>query len=67
MHTITVAIADNSIAERILWFLEHFKKDGVEVLCNEDIEDLRLIAEAKKEGAPSIPLETLLKEYDIES
>ncbi len=62
MQTITLNVADNKITEKLLWVLEHFKKDGVEISSVEDVEDLKLIYEAKKEGGANIPLEAVLKE-----
>ena len=48
-----------------MWVLEHFKKDGVEISSVEDVEDLKLICEAKKEGGTNIPLESVLKEFGV--
>ena len=65
MQTITLNVADNKITEKLLWVLERFKKDGVEISSVEDIEDLKLIYEAKKEGGVNIPLESALKEFGV--
>lgn len=65
MQTITLNIADSKITEKLLWVLDHFKKDGVEISSVEDVEDLKLIYEAKKEGGANIPLESVLKEFGV--
>lgn len=65
MQTITLNIADSGVAEKLLWILERFKKDGVEISSVEDVEDLKLIYEAKKEGGVNIPLDSVLKEFGV--
>jgi len=32
MHTLTINIKNDSIVEKVVWLLEHFKKDGVEII-----------------------------------
>ncbi|MEA1919850.1 MAG: hypothetical protein U9N52_08430 [Campylobacterota bacterium] len=54
-------IPNESVAEKLLWMLEHFKNDGIEITTIEDLEDLKTIQEARKERE-SIPLEEFLKE-----
>jgi hypothetical protein len=57
-------IENKKVAEKVLWMLDHFKKDGVEVTPIEDLYDLMLIQEAKKEDKKSerIDLDTLMKQ-----
>ncbi|MBN2894427.1 MAG: hypothetical protein JXK05_00850 [Campylobacterales bacterium] len=54
-------IVNESVAEKLLWFLEHFKSEGIEITTIEDLEDLKLLQEARKER-DSIDLEEFLKE-----
>ncbi|MDD5212606.1 MAG: hypothetical protein PHV62_09355 [Sulfuricurvum sp.] len=66
MNTITLNVADGSMTERILWMLEHFKNDGVEISSIEDIEDLKLIAQAKQEKGQNLSLNKVFKEFGVE-
>lgn len=49
METLTLNIKNKEISEKILWFLKHFEQDGVEIIEREDLEDLKLLAETRKE------------------
>ena len=64
MRTIAVNM-DEKVAEKVLWFLDHLKNEGVEGVSVEDIADLKLLEEAKREKK-RIPLEEIIKEYGIE-
>lgn len=64
MRTLQINVYNDSILQKILWLLEHFKADGVEVLTDEDIEDIRLYDEAKKDKSEIIPFEQALKEIE---
>lgn len=60
MQSLTINFENNQIFEKVLWLLEHFKKDGVEVVSREDIEDLKALAKTREEE--SIPFEEYLKD-----
>ena len=57
---IAVELPNDNVAEKVLWFLEHLKDEGVKVfqnqknsfldieMINEDEEDYQLYLEAKK-------------------
>jgi hypothetical protein len=49
MQAITINVKDNKIAEQLLWFLEHFEGDGVEILSIEDLEDLKALQATRNE------------------
>jgi len=34
MHTITINIKDDNVANKVIWFLRHLKDDGVEIVDN---------------------------------
>ena len=36
-----------------MWLLEHFKKDGLEIVSKEDIEDLKLLKATRDEKTTS--------------
>jgi len=39
MQTLTINIQNNALTQKVMWMLEHFKDDGVEVVQNENIPD----------------------------
>lgn len=59
MQSLTINFQNQQIFEKILWLLEHFKKDGLEVVSREDIEDLMVLADTRKEE--SMPFDEYLK------
>jgi hypothetical protein len=59
MQTITVSVKNKEIRDKIIWFLRHFENEGVEIISQDDIEDLKLLAETRKEK--SIPFSEYLK------
>ena len=59
MQTLALNIKDKDTSEKILWLLEHFNKDEVEIVDQEDFYDLKLLAATRNEG--SIPIEEYLK------
>jgi hypothetical protein len=59
MHTITINIENDTLVERVLWLLEHFKKDGLEIIRDENIKDLELLEKTRDEK--TISFEEYLK------
>ncbi len=59
MQTITINIQNENLTEKVLWFLEHLKDDGLEITSKEDIEDLKLLKETRDEQ--TISFEDYLK------
>jgi len=60
MHTLTINIKDNSLLEKFLWLLDHFKQEkGIEILIDKDAKDLQLIKKTRDEE--SISFEEYLK------
>jgi outer membrane lipopolysaccharide assembly protein LptE/RlpB len=43
MQTLTINIQNKTLTKKVLWMLEHFKGDGLEISSKEDIEDLKLL------------------------
>ena len=60
MHTITMNINNDPLAEKVNWFLEHLKSDGLEIISKKDIEDLKLLKSTKDEE--SISFETFIND-----
>jgi len=59
MQTLTINIQNDTLMEKVLWLLEHFKKDGLEISSREDIEDLKLLKATREEE--TVSLESYLK------
>ncbi len=49
MNSFVINIKDESLKDKVLWLLEHFKKDGLEIVSKEDMEDLKLIKDTRDE------------------
>ena len=49
MKSLVINIKDDTIVDKVLWMLEHFKNDGLEIVSKEDIEDLKLLKETRSE------------------
>jgi len=55
MQTLTINIHNNALVEKVVWLLEHFKHDGVEIISQDDIDDLVQLKKTRDEQ--SIPFE----------
>ena len=53
MQTLTINIQNESLTEKVLWMLEHFKSDGLEISSKEDIEDLKMLKSTRNEETVS--------------
>lgn len=62
MKSIVINIENDNLEEKVVWMLEHFKSDGLEIVSKEDIEDLKLLKETRTEE--SISFEEYLKNED---
>jgi hypothetical protein len=49
MKSLVINIKDETIVDKVLWMLEHFKNDGLEIVSKEDMEDLKLLKETRSE------------------
>ena len=49
MKSLVINIKDDTIVDKVLWMLEHFKNDGLEIISKEDMEDLNLLNETRNE------------------
>ncbi len=67
MQTLTLEIKDSAM-DKIMYFLNHLK-DDVKIINQEaeNLEDLRLLEEAKKDRKGIKSIDELLREYRIES
>ena len=62
MQTLTINIKRRKIAEKITEFLKQWEDDEVEIVSQEDIEDLKLLAATR--GEETIPFSEYLKNAD---
>lgn len=53
MKSFVINIKNEILVEKVIWLLEHFKNDGLEIVSNEDIEDLKLLKETRNEESIS--------------
>lgn len=59
METITINIANDKLADKVTWFLDLLKDDGLEIIKKEDFDDLKLLRESRTEE--SVPFDKYLK------
>jgi Txe/YoeB family toxin of Txe-Axe toxin-antitoxin module len=59
MKSITINISNDKLAKKILELLSDFKKEGLEIVAKEDLEDLKLLKATREEE--SLPFEDYLK------
>lgn len=54
MQTITININNDQLIDKVTSFLNHLKKDGLEVVSREDWDDLKLLKSTREEDSISI-------------
>ncbi|MFZ1398891.1 MAG: hypothetical protein WAS33_18445 [Candidatus Promineifilaceae bacterium] len=62
MQTITINIKDDQLADKVLWFLERFQSDELEIISKEDLEDLKLLKATRNDK--TVPFAEYLKNAD---
>jgi len=67
MHTLALNYEDEQVKDKVILFLKNFIGDDVEITTIENLEDLMVLEEAKKAAEKNIPLNDVLKEFDLES
>ncbi|NKQ37104.1 MAG: hypothetical protein HF973_16005 [Chloroflexi bacterium] len=65
MESIIISIKDRRLADKILWLLEHFQEDGLEIISQEDWDDLQLLKATRSET--TIPFDDYLEAEGIEN
>lgn len=63
MYALTIESDNAESFNKILWMLEHFKNDGINIIKENDFKDLQLIKEARKEREVQ-PLKAFLKSVE---
>ncbi len=59
MQSITINISNDKLVEKVMWFLNLLKKDGLEIISREDMDDLKLLKATRNEE--SVPFEEYIK------
>jgi len=59
MHSITININNEKLVDKVMWFLDHLKNDGLEIISKEDIDDLKLLKATRQEK--SVPFNEYLE------
>jgi len=59
LQTITISVKNEDIRDKIIWFLKHLESEGVQIMPQEDMEDLKLLTVTR--GEKSIPFSEYLK------
>ena len=59
MNSFVINIKDESLKDKVLWLLEHFYNDGLEIVSKEDLEDLKLLKASREDE--TIDFEEYLK------
>jgi len=62
MNTVTIGIKNEETKDKIMWFLKHLENEGVEIISEEDIEDLKILSATR--GEESVPFSEYLKNED---
>lgn len=53
LQSLTINIQNETLVEKVIWLLDHFKNDGLEIVSKEDIEDLKLLSATRSEEVVS--------------
>ncbi|WP_164468970.1 hypothetical protein [Aliarcobacter cryaerophilus] len=59
MNSFVINIKDESLKDKVLWLLEHFKNDGLEIVSKKDLDDLKLLKASREDE--TIDFEEYLK------
>jgi len=59
MKSITINISNDKLAKKVMELLSGFKKEGLEIVAREDLEDLKLLKATRQDD--SISFEDYLK------
>lgn len=60
MKSITINFNNDSLADKVIGILELLKKDGLEIVLKEDMDDLKLLKATRNEE--SVSFEEFLKD-----
>ena len=49
MQSLTINVHNEQLFSKLMWLLEHFKQEGLEIVDREDMTDLKILAETRHE------------------
>ena len=49
MQSITININNDKLVDKVTWFLEHLKNDGLEIVSKKDMDDFKLLKATRNE------------------
>jgi hypothetical protein len=53
MQSLTINVHNEQLFSKVMWLLEHFKQEGLEIVDREDMSDLKLLADTRHEETMS--------------
>lgn len=53
MEALTINIRDKKTSEKIIWFLKHLANEGVEIVSQDDLDDLKILKATRDENTVS--------------
>ncbi|MEI6651764.1 MAG: hypothetical protein WCL42_04215 [Chlorobiaceae bacterium] len=53
MQTIVINVNNDVLADKVMWLLEHFKNEGLEIVSKEDACDLKVLRATRNEESVS--------------
>ncbi len=59
MQSLTINVHNEQLFSKVMWLLEHFKQEGLEIVDREDMTDLKILAETRHEGI--VPFDVYFK------
>jgi hypothetical protein len=49
MQSLTINVHNEQLFSKVVWLLEHFKQEGLEIVDREDMTDLKMLSETRHE------------------
>jgi hypothetical protein len=53
MQTLNINVNNDQLLRKVIRYLEQFKKDGLEIVSKEDLDDLKLLKSTRNEESIS--------------
>ncbi len=51
MKSLTINTKNEELMKKVIWVLEHFKSDGLEIIEKEDLNDLKILMDTRDEDS----------------
>lgn len=59
MQSLTINVHNEQLFSKVMWLLEHFKQEALEIVDREDMTDLKMLSETRHEE--TVPFDEYLK------